>query len=282
MRRAVHLALIVSTLVVLTQGQASAGGGWWTSVDLDGGNIAVGESIEIGIREIWFTSVSEAKEGRRTPYYAYLVSDFDRRQLRKAMRKPHPGPWWEPVGPVIEVGRVTVTEADSNVSRGRLILEVPDMALGRYFLMLCDKGCLTPLANHIPVPVTVTADILAARTARRVDRMNSRLQLDLARIRHDVRSTERRLRDLRDQVNAEPERAPEPVSVPASPSDGDEPSPWIAYAGWFIAGGSVAMVFARRRNRAERSLKDLVPDDARDLDAGEPDAREPIDQPTRV
>jgi hypothetical protein len=265
MRRTALFVLAASVSLMLLQTSASAGG-WWTTVDLHDQYLGVGESLKIKVSEVLYGSIEEAKEAQGINYYAYLVKEFDRGLLERAMTRPDPDRWWRPLSPVINAGEVTLFEGDANLTRGRLHLLIPEIPPGRYSLMLCDADCRTPLGNHIPVPVNVTEDVLAAKTARRLDGTNERLRLALARVRRDVRQTQRQVRHVQNQANEEEGAATLPEK-PASDADEGMP-PWITYAGWFIAGAAAALSLTRRR-RQTSSHPDLVieriPDDAREL-----------------
>lgn len=267
MRRTVVL-LVVAVGVLLSQ-TAAAGGGWWTSIDVHDQFLGRGESLRVKVDEVLFDSIEAAEEAEQTQYFAYLVEDFDRRALDRAMSRRNPKDWWEPVGRVFQTGTVTFENRDANLTEGRVHLEVPEVPPGRYFLMLCDAGCRTPLANHIPVRVHIASDMLAAQTTRRLDRVNERLSLALAQVRRDVRRTERELRQAEAssaQAAEAAEEAAAPQPVPVTDRD-TTPWSWIPYAGWFLAGAAVTLVLARRRleSRFPDIIINEVPDDAREL-----------------
>jgi hypothetical protein len=261
--RRMALSVLAASMLSLSQAPASAGG-WWTTLDLHDQYLGTGESFTIKVREILFDSIEAAERAEHTAYFAYLVKDFDRRALDRAMSRPDPKNRWRPFGPVVQVGIVTPSGRDANLSRGSVDIDVPDVAPGAYWIMLCDAGCRTPLGNHIPVPVNVISDALAAQTARRFHQANERLTFSLAQVRGDVRRMQRKVRELRaDAADAVAE--PEPTVVIERATS--RPS-WIPYAGWFVAGAAVALIFARRR-REEKQLPEILiepaPDDAREL-----------------
>lgn len=265
--RRTALFVLAASVSLLLQSSASAGG-WWSTVDLHHQYLGVGESYKIKVSEVLYGSIEEAKEARGVDYYAYLVKEFDRRLLERAMTRPEPDRWWRPLSPVIKAGEVTLFDGDANLTRGRLQLLIPEIPPGRYALMLCDAGCRTPLGNHIPVPVNVTEDVLAAKTARRLDESNERLRLALARVRRDVRQTQRQLRHVQNQANEDEGTVATIPGKPASDADEGVP-PWIAYAGWFVAGAAAAALSLTRRRRRASLRPDLVieqiPDDVREL-----------------
>ncbi|HEV2755989.1 MAG TPA: hypothetical protein VG318_09465 [Actinomycetota bacterium] len=261
--RRVAVVLLMGSIALSVPGTALAGG-WWTTLDFHDQHVAVGESLSIHVRGTLFESMGAAEEGHRTEYFAYAVEAFDERALDEAMSRADPGDWWRPLTPPLRIGTVTLTNRDANLSRARVDLDVPDMPLGRYSLMLCDAGCENPLGNHIPVPINITADVLAAQTARRLDRANERLTFALDRVRRDVRRTDGRLSRMQaSQAEAADAVAPPRTRVVEPESE----QPWIAYAAWFLAGGLAALVLVRRRPRRvpDELVIERIPDDAREL-----------------
>ena len=263
MRRTAVLLAVASALLLL-QAPAPAGG-WWTSLDVHEEYLGIGEPLTIKINEVLYESIEAAERAELTDYFAYLVKDFDQRSLDRAMTRPDPRDWWQPLSTPIQAGRVTLFGRDANLARGLVHLTVPDVPPGRYSLMLCDAECRTPLGNHIPVPVNVTSDAFAAQTTRRFRDLNERLTLALARVRQDVRQTRRQLR----QVEADAAEALDAVAQPepalATERETNGPS-WIPYAGWFLAGAAVAFTLRRRRKvLLPEVLIERVPDDAREL-----------------
>lgn len=148
MRRTAML-LLTASLLLLSQMPASAGG-WWTDLDLDSPYLGIGESFTTTAREALFESIEAAEQAERTDYYAYLVTDFDQRSLERATSRANPGDWWHPTGPAFRAGTVTMMGRDANLTRWRVHVRVPAIAPRSYWLMLCDAGCRTPLANHTP------------------------------------------------------------------------------------------------------------------------------------
>lgn len=112
----------------------------------------------------------------------------------------------------------------------------------------------------------MTADALAAETARRLNRSNERMSLALDRVRRDLQRTNRKLRHARADAAAAADAVLEPEQTPASDRDASG-TPWLPYAGWFIAGAAVSFMFVRRRREAPRPdlIIERVPDDAREL-----------------
>jgi hypothetical protein len=129
--------------------------------------------------------------------------------------------------------------------------------------MLCDIGCGHPLGNLIPSSVHVTEDPLAAQTSRHVQETNERLDLALARLHFDLRATRREFRavaasaaETREDVVRLKER-PAVRNVPP-------PVPWVAYAGWFLAGTTTALLVGRRRTELPFPPRDLTTEDIPD------------------
>ena len=263
MRRTAALLAVASTILLL-QAPAPAGG-WWTSLDLHDEYIGIGESLTIKINEILYDSIEAAERAEHTDYFAYLVKDFDQRSLDRAMTRPDPHDWWRPLSTPIPAGTVTRFGRDANLGRGRVDLSVPVVSPGRYWLMLCNAECRTPLGNHIPVPVNLTSDVLAAQTARRLNRSKERLTLALARVRGDVRQTQRQLRQVEADAAEAMDAVAQPEQAPVTDRDTSGP-PWIPYTGWFLAGAAVAFTLRRQRKvLLPEVLIKHVPNDAREL-----------------
>ncbi|MDQ4065782.1 MAG: hypothetical protein M3161_07020 [Actinomycetota bacterium] len=268
MRRWTIGVVAFSALVLLPQ--PADAGGWWTSSDVHDQPLAVGESLRVRVGEVLFRTIKDAQRAETTPYFAYLVTAYNERLLDRAMRRDDPKRWWEPLSPAIQVGKVTLTDRDSNLQRGRVHLEVPDIPPGRYFFMLCDAGCQEPLGNHIPVPVHITTDVVAARAARRLERMDERLDIRFARLRQDVRQATRAARDAQhdssEAADAIARLATRADAKPAAASS-NPPLRWLSYAGWFVAGTCAGFMIRRYRRQpmVDDVVIDHVPDDAREL-----------------
>jgi hypothetical protein len=257
--------LVAASALVLLQHPASAGG-WWTNLDLHDQHLGIGETLTVKIDEVLYASIEEAKHATTTDFYAYLVNDFDRELLDRAMTRSNPRRWWRPLSPPIKVGHVTLWGRDANLARGRVRLTIPDIPPGRYTMMLCDEGCNTPLGNHIPIPVNIASDALAAQTARRLDNANERLQLALGRVRRDVKQAQRQLR-IAETDAAEALDAVARLERRSATKSDSNTFPWIAYAGWFFAGAFASLVLARRSRKSEppHVIIERIPDDASEL-----------------
>lgn len=148
-----HALLAALTAVALLAPMGTAGaGGWWNGIDLDGQRLAVGESTTVRMRFVLFADAEAAQDARSgEAYYAYLVGDYNRRALDRAMRRANPGHWWEKPTNATRVGVVTLSKWQTNAATARVGITIPRMKPGRYSLMLCNAGCVKPLADVIPL-----------------------------------------------------------------------------------------------------------------------------------
>lgn len=264
--RTVRCSLLLLLLGTFLAPSAGAGG-WWSSIGLEGQPVGMGESIDLGVSEVMFDSIEEAEEAQGQEFFAYLVRDFDQAALDDAMTRADPGKWWRPTSQPIQVGTVELTDWDSNLAKGRVDLEVPEIEPGSYFLMLCDAGCGVPLGNLIPSGVTVTDDVVAAQTARRLQELEADLTLALQQSRSELRQTRSTLRQALSDDAKRDQRIAQLEAELVEAQD-QEPVPWVAYAGWFFAGGATVFLLLRlRRSRGQKEemLIERVPDDAREL-----------------
>lgn len=267
MRHRVLLFVALVTSIALLPAPARAGG-WWSSINLDGRHLGIGEKLTVR-SEVLFSTVQAAEEARRTQYHAYLLGDFDQAGLKRAMTRPAPKHWWTPPKELILVGDVELSQWDSNLAMSTANLAIPEMRPGRYHLMLCDSGCRAPLGDLIPQRVVVSSEPLAAQSARKLQETKERLNLALARVRHDLRQSTARAKDAQAQA-AEGADAIARLEQKLSSSDPDPPStPWLSYAGWFLAGVAGTLALTRRRRQDFSSHADFpleqVPDDPREL-----------------
>lgn len=256
---------LLSLSVVAGLASPALAGGWWSSIGLDGQPVGIGESFRHHVSEVMFDTIEEAERAKEQTFFVYLVRHFDEGALDDALGRADPGDWWRPVTEPIRAGTVELTSWDANLAEARVRLDVPGVSPGSYHLMLCDAGCDRPLGNLIPAGVTVTDDVLAAQTTRRLLETEARLSLAVQRTRNDLRATRRTLGDVTSRVAAQERRVealePRPAQTPESP----ETSPWIAYAGWFVAGGATLLAISRRRPIREPAGAGRIPDDAREL-----------------
>ena len=257
------LTLVVSFLVV--RGPARAGG-WWSSIDV-GRYLGIGETVTARA-EVWFPSLELAEDARQDVYHAYLARGIDRERLEQAMTRAEPKDWWTQPAEMMLVGDVRLRSWDANIAIATAHVTVPHVAPGSYHLMLCDAGCITPLGNVIPLRVDVAADVLLAKTARKLEATNERSELALARVRSDLRRVAAHVEGAQTKA-AETRARVARLQARLSLSNEQRPSPWIVYAGWFAAGAASALAVVRRRKVALRAQTQPpvaeVPDDAREL-----------------
>lgn len=260
-------ALLIALLVtVLVPGPAKAGG-WWSGIGLEGQPIGMGETISLRVSEVMFDTIEEADRARNQTFYAYLVRSFDEEALDKAMARANPGDWWTPTSEPIRVGSVDLGNWDANLAKARVTFAVPRIAEGSYYLMLCDPGCDIPLGNLTPSEVSITTDVVAARTTRRLVEAEADLTLALQRSRADLRETRDMLRqalsddaDQTDRINA--------LERQLTETQAPDQTPWIAYGGWFIGGAAIALLLGRRRRQSPLNWSaptETIPDDAGEL-----------------
>lgn len=258
-RRVVIVAIVFGVLLLPAQ---AAAGGWWSFINVDRSRVAIGETVEVRATEVLFDTVAEAKQAQREDdYFVYLVRGFDRSVLEKAMMKAEPGDWWS-VGDAelvrvggVDLGRTT----DANLVVVRASFRVPDIDPGTYALMLCDAGCVHPLADVVPTTgFTVVADPMTARLARRVGRVEQRLA------RAQLRRLDERVLVARAEsaaVRSELEELRAETAVLRRQARESKTPPWI-FAGWLVAGIAVAgaaVLLLRRRRTLEPSHDVLDP-----------------------
>lgn len=261
MRRATVLLVLLVTAVA-SQTPARAGG-WWTGIQLEGRYAGVGETMNLR-SEVWFPTLADAEAARTVDHHAYLVRGIDRELLRRGMSRAEPKRWWAPPREMILVGDVRLSRWDGNIAFATGAITIPDLTPGRYRLMLCDLGCATPLGNVVPQPLHVSGDAALARAVRTLERRNERLGQAVRRTRASVRRTSNENAEATASVAAALTR----VEGEAQP--GRDPSvPWIAYAGWFLAGATSVLLLLGRRRRTAVVLPDppieRIPDDPREL-----------------
>jgi hypothetical protein len=187
MRRFAVLGLLGCCFAVDT----AAAGGWWASVQVERRTVAIGQRV-VARAEAWFPSAAAAQEAHKTEFYAYLLTDLDRRMLDRAMAERNPRGWWSlGAADAIRIGRVVLGNTSTNLPGARASFRMPDVAPDTYALMFCDAGCRHPLANTVPLTrFTVAADPITARLAIRVDETASRLYKTAAQLAATRRKTE--------------------------------------------------------------------------------------------
>lgn len=160
----------VVMIAVLLLAPAASAGGWWSYAHVEGGRVAVGESLLVRSGAS-FATVEDAEAARARPYYAYLVRGHDRTLLRRAMTKANPDRWWRlsTDAELIRVGELELSNFNANLAQARVRITIPPQTdRGRWHLMFCDDGCRAPMGSVIPTPVRVSTPAAMARTARRM------------------------------------------------------------------------------------------------------------------
>ena len=251
-----RLALLCALGVALLTPQAAAGGGWWSSIDVNRSTVAPGQRVEVD-ETVAFNSKAAAEEAR-DGFYVYLLRDFDYSVVERAMRNGSPRNWWSlGAAEAIQVGQVEVSVSDANLARATAAFTVPELPPAAYDLMLCDAGCAEPLAGVVPVQgFTVVADPATAQITQRVDRFEHQVRdkaRQLAATRADTESALAAAQNARSKVGGLEVRV-------SSLADESRSSPRWLYAGWVVAGvgvlvGARALLVRRRRSRASRTAQ---------------------------
>lgn len=247
-------------------------GGWWSGIDLQGRYLGSGESLTVR-SEVMFETLEVAQRARTVDYRAYLVRGIDTQALR-ATSEPQLRRWWTPPAEMTLVGDVELSRWDANLAIANAHLTIPEMTPGYYNLVLCDVGCQTPLGNLSPLRVQVSADAFAAQTARKVEQINARLKLALARVRSDLRRTQRQVRAARSAASEAAAGHAAAAEVAAATHDaiarseerisaleaGSRSDPWTVYPAWFLIGAATALVGVRFRRRRDHAVSSLAPE----------------------
>jgi len=264
MRRRSVVGTVILVTWILMQGTATAGGGWWTSIDLKSSHVAVGEAIQVRADVMFRTAEAAQRAGVSRRFYVYLLERFDFSPVHEAMSEQQElGRWTLGDARAIVVGEVSFDRKTwgpmSNVVTARVGFVVPEVQPGNYALMLCDEGCRHPLADVIPAPVTVYADPATARLARRLER----LEWDLAVLAEEHPQAQQakkiaagawgRVAELQANLRGLEQSIEELEAAPAAA--GDRPStPWASFIGWFLAGVASAMLVLVKMARRDRSV----------------------------
>lgn len=158
---------------ILLGSPSATAGGWWSSIRLDRTKVAIGEKVTVRA-DVMFRSVEAAEAARsgrdKDAFYVYLLGEFDYSLTSRAMRTATPRSWWS-VGSAqaYKVERVTFEAGDFNLARATASFRMPNaVPSGKYAVMLCDDGCVHPMADVIPtrpwaltvVPVEITGTSL--------------------------------------------------------------------------------------------------------------------------
>jgi hypothetical protein len=263
------LPLVIAVAALPLMPSDALAGGWWSSIHLEGRYLGIGESVTFR-SEVMFRNLEVAKRARQSgDFHAYLARGVDYSSLNKAMSVPEPKGWWSPPRELTLIGDVRLSNWDANLAIATTELHVPEVPPGSYALMLCNVGCATPLGNLIPLPIQVSSDALAARTARKLQSTNARLDLALARVRSDLRRQARQLNGARADFEQSTEAIARLQDRVAS-LEGETPSTsWLPNLLIFIAGAAATLLVLRFRGRRSSGPPEdpitPVPDDAREL-----------------
>ena len=268
----VRIPAVVAVAVVLLSLAASpvSAGGWWNSMHPETQSVAIGEKLSFAVRDVHFATMEAADAARSEQYYAYLVPEYNRRLLRRAMTVAEPKRWWERPAEAYRVGTVTLSDWNSTLVRARVRMDIPTMPVGRYSLVLCTAGCTKPLADVIPhdnMRVFATGGAAAARELQRVRREH---RVEQRMLHREMAYLEDRLdgaqRDARRRLAASANSAVEAdllradvdrlldrneelnARLAAADARSDQVR-WAAIAGWAIA-GLLAIVGTVRRRRS--------------------------------
>jgi hypothetical protein len=185
MRRAA-LLLSVAFGTLLLAPSAASGGGWWSSPHFSSRYLVSGETAVAETEDI-FASVEAAKHPG--DFYVYLIPDLNWRMVDRAMGTYPPGDWWRTPNRAFRVGRVDFVSRDSNLVKAEARFEVPDLPPGGYAVMFCDLGCSKPMANAIPVEMTLVDSPQALTLSKRLDHVKRQFAARLARIRRQLRAS---------------------------------------------------------------------------------------------
>ena len=248
----VRNAILWSLLTIVIMPTEALAGGWWSYLQLPGRYFGIGETITFTENEVWFETTEEAQGARSEDFGVYLVESYDEELLDDAMTRAEPDDWWEPLSTPMRIGDLELIHPDSNLMKARVAFTVPEVSPGRYALVLCSNpDCARSLGNVIPAEVTVTEDALLAKTARRMANESFENEMAFVRMRHRLAGVRDQLSNVRTEVA---ELEPAPAAAPVSRTSSREPagSPWIAYAGWFVAGAVIAALMLGKRRPVSR------------------------------
>lgn len=268
MLRKLLVVSFVGAVLSLAQ-PATAGGGWWSYLDVDSPRFSPGQTVEAR-GEFLFPSIEAAQRARASGhFYVYLVRDFDYGIANQAMTKAEPGDWWrlgdaEP----LRVGEVGLDRFNGNLAHASASFVVPEVELGRYVLMFCDAGCAHPLGDFVPTKVRVVDPVEDLR--RRLDRLQSRTAERVNALRAELRETQDGAAEVGDveaaqEVTAVLERRLVLLERRLERLDEDPGTPWAAYVGWLVAGAALGALIVTALTR-RRIPEPLIPLDDRQLE----------------
>ena len=264
--------LFLTVLVLAIPVVPARAGGWWHYVDFPEA-VASGETLEVSTGVMMFETIDQADRVRAEQgFYAYLIENLNEEMVDGAMSREFDPAWWR-LGDATayQAGTVRIEGGSSNLARGTVRLEIPDVDPGRYDLMLCDLDCETPLANVIPIGVEVTADQEIATLTRKVEFLRDRLAMLQVNLRSDLRrgladrgrdvndlridlanvteNLNEKTRDIHESLAGLEERVKE-----LEKAEGRQVLGWLAFGGLLLTG----LLFARKKDRRfRRSLESL-------------------------
>lgn len=269
MLRRLGVCLSVVAALLLSLAVPANAGGWWSLIDLESDYLVVGRTVQAQTTDVMFSSLAETEQARdEGHFFAYLLRGYAFSVLDEAMTKPEPRHWWKLEGarPTL-LGEVTLSVWDSNLATATATFTVPDIGLGTYALMFCTAGCVEPLADLIPIRVTLVADPETARLAQRSDRLDARLdrvaessKAQVGEAMADARQANtqagyaiaavRELHATIDTLHSDLQLMAGELARQGSAPE----TPWAAFLGWFLGGAATMLlvVMLRRRRRATR------------------------------
>jgi hypothetical protein len=200
MMRKLTIVGMTAALLITAPGVA-AGGGWWSWIDLENRTVAIGETVTIRSEVSWAT-MEEAERARdgRDIYHAYLMPSFDANLEREMYKGDYKAGWWEPQPGSIDLGVLSFDGWNSNIGRGNITFEVPDVEPHRHFLMLCTAGCEHELGHMVPTELEIVASSAHAAAANRSDRLQEKLWAIRYEKRREIRKLTRALHRERDRI----------------------------------------------------------------------------------
>lgn len=271
MRRA--LVVAGSAIALLVSASPASAGGWWTFIELESSALASGTHMRAST-EVMFESLEAADRARRTgSFAAYLVRGLDWNIVDEAMGKANPGDWWR-LGDAraIRLGPVRLSDWDANLARASARFEVPDVPVGRYSFMFCTADCSDALADVVPSKVEIVTDPATSEVVALAERLRSRLYglgVDLRHAEGQLGTVDALAREVK-ELRVDLGDVREQIAAASQAQQQDRPTPWAAFAGWFLAGAlTVAAGFAvarrRRKDGGVAVVPQSIPDDAREL-----------------
>ncbi|MGH2753122.1 MAG: hypothetical protein ACRDLB_01690, partial [Actinomycetota bacterium] len=254
MRRGGVLVTLVGALLLPTAAQA---GGWWSYVDVKHSYVAIGGRVVVNSAHMFGETTDDVHSGKIV-YYAYLVRDFNL-DMAYDVRDPGDGRWWSSVdGPMVKLGALDVD--GTGVSRVRGSFVVPEVAPGRYWLMLCDDGCDRAMADAVPARLHVVESSALARAASRAEKLTFDVRMLRVQLRHQTRTIEQRFDERLERARsatgdvkgalAATDRRVRQLTAELRARDGDITPILFALFGLMFGAGVVALVMRKTKETA--------------------------------